>query len=108
AVKFYSNNAANIVSWSDTQITVAVPNTAVSGVVTVTSGGVSSNANISFTVPPPQITGISPTSGVVGTQLTINGSRFQSTKGSSSVLLMTPTFNFTLNTVSWSDTQLVA
>jgi IPT/TIG domain len=105
-LKFYSNSTASIVNWSDSQITATVPAAAISGPVTVVSGGVSSNANINFTVPAPQITGISPISGIVGTQITVNGSGFQSTKGSSTLLLTNSTNNFTLNVVSWTDSQI--
>lgn len=103
----FSNQNASIVSWSDSQIVATVPSAAISGSVVVISGGVSSNTNINLTVPHPQITSISPTSGIVGTQITVNGSGFQNTKGSSTVLLMNNVFNNTLNVVSWSDSQIV-
>jgi RHS repeat-associated protein len=93
--------AATVTSWSATQILVTVPNT-VSGNMIVTDGGVASNS-VSFTVPAPQITSLSPTSGVVGTQVTINGSGFGATQGSSYV-----GFNsWTGTVVSWSATQIV-
>ena len=104
----FSNQNASIVSWSDSQIVATVPSAAISGSVVVISGGVSSNTNINLTVPHPQITSISPTSGIVGTQITVNGSGFQTTKGSSTVMLMNSTNNFTLSVVSWSDSQIVA
>jgi hypothetical protein len=51
----------------------------------------------------PSISGISPTSGPVGTSVTISGADFGTTQGSSSV-----TLNGTAVTVtSWSDTQIV-
>ena len=57
-----------------------------------------------FTVPAPQVTSITPTSGIVNTQVTINGTGFQDTKGSSYV-----TFNgITATTTTWSDTQIIA
>lgn len=103
AVKFTSSATATITSWSDTQITATVPTAAISGAVSVTTGGVTSNTNINFNIPAPHITSISPTSGVVGTPVTINGSGFQATKGSNSAGF--PTGSFTVT--SWSDTQIV-
>jgi RHS repeat-associated protein len=102
-VKFNPSVSATITAWSDTQITATVPTTATTGGVSVTAGGVTSNSNINFTVPKPQITSISPTSGVVGTQVTVTGSGFQATKGSNSAGF--PVGSFTI--VSWSDTQIV-
>ena len=101
----FNTAQATILSWSDTQIVATVPNAATSGPVLVTEGGVTSNQSIKFTVPAPQITSISPTSGQIGTQVTINGSGFQSAQGSSWVSFyggVSPTIN------SWSDTQIVA
>ena len=104
SVKFNSVLATSIVSWSDTQIVAVVPSAATSGAMSVISGNVTSNTNIFFTVPPPQISAIAPSSGAIGTQFTISGSGFQATKGSSSV-----TINGVAQTiVSWSDTQIVA
>jgi RHS repeat-associated protein len=93
-----------IVSWSDTAITATVPAGAQSGGVSLNAGGVNSNGAINFTVYGPIVTSISPTSGIVGTQVTINGSGFVALRGSSSV-----TFNtFPASVVTWSDTQVVA
>ncbi len=105
SVAFYSNVAAAVVSWSDTQIVVTVPATAQSGSVKVTEGGVSSNTNIDFGVPAPQITSLSPSSGVIGTQVTINGSGFQAAQGNGYVVFNN---SGTAAITSWSDTQIVA
>jgi RHS repeat-associated protein len=94
--------AATVTSWSGTQIAATVPN-AISGNVVVTEGGVASNG-VAFTVPPPQISGISPTSGVVGTQVTINGSGFGPTQANSNVSFNT----WPGSVVSWGPTQIVA
>ena len=80
-VNFNGAYSAAIVSWSDTQIVATVPPQAFSGQVVVTVGGVCSNQTVYFNVPGPQVTSISPTSGGVGTQVTVNGSGFQSPKG---------------------------
>jgi len=52
-VKFYSNQTATIVSWSDTQIQCLVPSGAATGNVTVTTSG-GTSAGILFTVGYPQ------------------------------------------------------
>ena len=102
-VKFNPSTQAAIVSWSDSQILATVPGTATTGAVTVVSGGVTSNNNIDFTVPPPQITSITPSSGVIGTEVTVTGSGFQATQGTNRLLLNTGKI---LTITSWSDTQI--
>ena len=58
---------------------------ATSGTVVVTVGGLASNG-VSFTVTvPPSITSLSPTSGPVGTAVTITGSNFGATQGTSTI-----------------------
>lgn len=100
----FNNSAGTVVSWSATQIVATVPTSATTGGVKVTVGGVASNTNVIYTVPPPHVGSLSPTSGVVGTQVTVAGSGFQATKGSSYL-----TFNgYSASVVSWSDTQIVA
>lgn len=103
-VKF-NNVGASVVNWSDTVITASVPSTATSGVVAITVGGITSASTISFNVPPPHITAVSPSGGVAGTQITITGTGFHTTQGPGSVvsnnLVAAPI-------VSWSDTQIVA
>ena len=71
-------NGLSVPTWvvnSDTQLTLQVPTNAVTGtfIVTTTAGTVASGS--SFTVIP-QISGFTPTSGPVGTQVTISGSGF--------------------------------
>jgi len=104
-VKFNGSYSATVISWSDTQITVTVPPQAFTGLVLVTVGGVDSNRTVYFNVPAPQITSLSPTSGGVGTQVTVNGSGFQATKAANSSI----SFNGLPGTVvTWNDTQIVA
>jgi hypothetical protein len=75
--------------------------------VTTATGTSATVANDQFTyaVSVPTVSNINPTSGAVGTQVTIMGSNFGSTQGSSTV-----TFNGTTATsiTSWSSTQIVA
>jgi RHS repeat-associated protein len=102
-VKF-NGTAATPTSWSDTSIAVPVPSGATTGNVVVHANGVDSNGS-SFTVlPTPSITSLSPTAGPVGTSVTITGSNFGSTQGSSTVK-----FNGTTATVStWSASSITA
>jgi hypothetical protein len=92
-------------SWSATQIKAPVPTGATSGSVVVTASGTVSNS-VSFTVPGtgPSITGLSPSSGPVGTSVTITGTKFDATQSTSTV-----TFNGVAATATgWSPTSIVA
>ncbi len=100
----FNGTSATPTNWSDTYIAASVPSGATSGNVVVTVSGVPSNG-ASFTVTvPPSITSVSPTSAAAGTAMTITGTNFGSTQGTSTVtfsgIAATPT--------SWSDTSIVA
>jgi hypothetical protein len=69
----------------------------------VLQGGVWSNS-VPLTVITPQITTVSPTTGIAGTQVTITGTGFGASQGSGNVW-MGNTYGVV---VSWSDTQVVA
>ena len=96
--------AAPVSAWSNNSITVGVPAGATTGPVVVTVGGQASNS-VTFTVLlPPTITSVSPTSGIPGQSITITGSNFGMTQGSSTV-----TFNgVAAAAISWSATGIVA
>src|SRR5438477_6347030 len=87
----FNGIGATPTSWSATSIVAPVPNGATTANVVVTVGGVASNG-VSFTVttPGPSITGLNPTSGLVGASVTITGASFGATQGTSTV-----TFNGT-------------
>src|SRR5207247_3270923 len=99
----FNGTTATPTSWSATSIVVPVPAGATTGNVIVTVGGLASNG-VSFTVTvPPTITSLSPTSGPVATSVTIAGTTFGATPGSSTV-----TFSGTAATpTSWSATSIV-
>src|SRR3989475_405505 len=103
-VKF-NGTAAAPTSWSATSIVVPVPAGATTGNVVVMVGGVASNGvSFTVTVPAPSITSLNPTSGLVGTSVTIAGANFGATQGTSRVK-----FNGTAATpTSWSATSIVA
>src|SRR5204862_4827497 len=97
--------AATPTSWSAASIVAAVPAGATTGNVVVTVGGVASNGvSFTVTVPPPSVTSLNPTSGVLGTSVTISGANFGASQGTSTVK-----FNGTAATpTSWSATSIVA
>src|SRR5439155_24333240 len=102
-VKFNATTATPT-SWSATSIAVPVPAGATTGNVVVTVSGVASNG-VAFTVlATPSITSLAPTSGAVGASVTITGTNFGATQGTSTV-----TFNGTATTpTSWSPTSIAA
>jgi IPT/TIG domain len=100
----FNGTAATPTSWATTSITVPVPAGATTGNIVVTVGGVASNAVAFAVTPPPSITSLSPTFGQVGTSVTITGTSFGTTQGTSTV-----TFNGVSATpTSWSATSIVA
>ena len=96
--------AASIVSWSNTQVVATVDSNVASGSGCVQQAGTWSNCP-TFTIITPTISSISPSSGVPGTQVTINGTNFGSTQGSGQVWLGS---TYAGSIVSWSATQIVA
>ena len=101
----FNGTAATPTAWSATSITAPVPGGATTGNVIVTVGGVASNG-VSFTVivPTPSITSLNPTSGLIGTSVTITGTNFGASQGPSTV-----TFNgIATSPTSWSATSIAA
>jgi hypothetical protein len=98
----FNGSAATPTSWSATSIVVPVPNSATTGNVVVTVGGLASNG-VTFTVAP-SITSLSPASGPAGTSVTIAGRNFGPTQGTSSVMFGSSTATVT----GWSNTSVVA
>ena len=100
----FNGTAGTPTSWSATSVVVPVPSGATTGNVAVTVGGVASNG-VNFTVSAsvPNIATLSPVSGAVGTAVTIAGTNFGATQGTSTVK-----FNGALGTpTSWSATSVV-
>ncbi len=98
-VTFNTTQATAISAWGPGAVTANVPTGATTGNVFVTVAGVASNG-IAFTVlPTPNIKTLSPTSGKVGAAVTISGTNFGSSQGTSTV-----TFNGTKVTsvTSWA------
>ena len=94
---------AAVVSWSDTQIVATVALNAASGNAQVQQVGIWSNA-VPFSVSTATISGIAPSVGVPGTQVTVSGSGFGAAQGSGQVWLGTAPGIVQ----SWSDGAVVA
>ena len=103
SVTFNGIPVTSVSNWSDTSITAVVPASATSGNVVVTVGGNPSNGSNFTVVPPPSISGLSAGSGPAGSSITVNGTSFGATQGSSTVK-----FNGVTATVSgtWTDTSI--
>jgi hypothetical protein len=92
--------SATVSSWSNTSLSTTVPTAATTGNVVVTVNNVASNG-VSFTVTP-YIQSLSPTSGPIGTSVTVSGSTFGASQGASTVK-----FNgTTAHPTNWSDTSI--
>jgi IPT/TIG domain len=102
----FNGTAAAATGWSATSVVAPVPAGAATGNVVVTVGGQASNG-VKFTVTAalvPTITTVNPSSGIVATAVTITGTNFGATQGTSTV-----TFNGTAAVPSsWSATSIVA
>ncbi len=99
----FNGTLATPTSWGATSISVPVPAGASTGNVVVTIGGVAASNGVPFAVTPsPNITSLSPTSGPAGTPVTVSGTNFGATQGTSTI-----TFNGTVGTpTSWTDTSI--
>jgi hypothetical protein len=99
----FNGTAATPTSWSTASIAIPVPTGATTGNVVVTVGGIASNGvTFTVTVPPPSITSLNPTSGLVGASVTIMGTNFGASQGTSTVK-----FNgTTASPTSWSATSI--
>src|SRR5437016_6870247 len=75
-----------VASWSDTQVVANVASGSKSGVAQILQGGVWSNP-VNFTVITPNITSVTPTTAIAGTQITITGTGFGGSQGSGNVWL---------------------
>jgi YD repeat-containing protein len=100
-VKF-NGTTATITSWNATSIVATVPSGATTGNVVVFASGVNSNGVTFTVVPAPSISALSPSSGIVGTPVTITGVNFGATQANGTV-----TFGGVPATVtSWSATSI--
>ena len=101
----FNGAKATVTAWSGSSITAVVPAGATTGNVVVTEGGLASNG-VAFTVlPTPTVSAVSPASGAAGASVTLTGTHFGTTQGSSTI-----SFNGTVATAitSWSNTSITA
>jgi hypothetical protein len=101
-IAWLGTTSASVVSWSDSQVVATVSAGSSSGVAEIQQGSPSNS--VPFTINTASVTGISPTSGLPGTQVTISGSGFGAVQGSGQVWLGTAPA--VVN--SWSDGQVIA
>ena len=99
----FSGIEADVVSWSDTSIVVAVPD-APSGPVQVDREGVRSPALPFERTYAPVVSSVTPTAALVGSTVTIAGTGFEANQGSGSVSFD----GVVASIVSWSDTSIRA
>jgi hypothetical protein len=103
SVELGNTDATMVSSWSDSQIVATVPLGSGPGVAQVYQNGLYSNT-IPFTTVVPSISSVSPASGTAGTQITITGSNFGASQGSSTILIN----GAWTNAVNWSNSTIVA
>jgi hypothetical protein len=103
AVAFNGTPSGNFTFLSDSQLTAYVPAGATTGKISVTNGNGTGQSTTDFTVtiPPPQVTGFTPTSGRHGQSISILGKNFT---GATMVRLGTTATTFTIV----SDTKITA
>ena len=99
----FNGIVATPTAWSATSIATTVPTGATTGNVVVTVGGLASNGvNFTVTAPAPTISNLNPNSGAVGAPVTITGTNFGASQGTSTVtfegIAATPT--------AWSATSI--
>ena len=105
-ITFNGTPVTLVTSWTDTSIDTSVPAGATTGNVVVTVGGIQSNALPFAVTPPPNITGVNPNAGPIGTSVNVTGTNFGPTVGTRASGLL---FNGVVaRTTSWSDTLIVA
>ena len=101
-----------VTSWSATSITATVPSGTANGLqyMYVSVGGVGSTGTSPFTVGiPPSISSYTPDYGPDGTSITVTGTGFGSSQGSSTIYFVTLSQVYTYLTVtSWSATSITA
>ncbi len=88
AVKFFNNKTATVTASTTTSLTVTVPTGTVTGKISVTVNCLTATSATDFVVGAaiiPTITGFAPSSGPVGTLVTISGTNFSTTAANNTV-----------------------
>lgn len=101
-VELGNMSATTISEWTTNQIVAIVPLGSMPGVAEVKQNGLASN-DLPFATVVPSITGVNPATGSTGTPITITGTNFGTSQGSSSVM-----FNRgAASPTSWSTNSIV-
>ncbi len=77
---FGGQETTSVTSWSDTQIVLTVPANVIAGTLKMQNGNAAESNGIAYTIVPPVLTSISPTSIATGMQVTLTGSGFGASK----------------------------
>ena len=101
-VSFNGVAVTNYINWSESSITVTVPQGTTSGKVYVMIGTIKSN-EVDFTLTP-QLTSVTPDKANLGTQITLTGINFGDTRGTNFVSFNT--YNAT-SYQSWTNTSII-
>src|SRR5258707_2977321 len=100
----FNGTTGTVTSWSESSMVATVPSGATTRNVVVNASGVNTNGKSFTVVAAPSIASLTPTSGAVGTSVTVAGSNFGTTQGSSTVK-----FNGTMATItSWGASSIAA
>ena len=106
----FNGVAATVISATATQIVTQVPTGATTGPISVTSPNGSATSSTPFTVGPllfpPTITGFTPTIGVAGTAVTINGTNFNLVSANNRVRFNITSATVTSSTATQIQTQV--
>jgi len=103
----FNGIAASPTSWNVSSITAPVPTGATSGPVVVTVNGLASNgASFTVSTAAPSISSISPTSGPIGSSVTIAGSNFGASQNGTVFFTQANHALVPAVVTSWSDTSI--
>ena len=102
-VKFFNNKTAVVTASTATSLTVTVPTGTITGKISVTTNCFTATSTNDFTIGVaaiPTITGFTPSSGPVGTAVTLNGTNFSATPANNLVKLNGTTATVTASTTN--------
>ncbi|MFA6378791.1 MAG: IPT/TIG domain-containing protein, partial [Candidatus Omnitrophota bacterium] len=105
----FNGLAIPVVAWSNDLVHAYVPSSVTSfyGTLAIQTNQGTTNQKLLHVIQPPQVTSVSPSSGVVGTQIIIHGMDFGAYKGAVHFSFVPGSNNSGASTiVSWSDTVI--
>jgi gliding motility-associated-like protein len=106
-VRFFNNRIATVSASTSTSINTAVPASAITGRISVTSNCITVQSATDFVViPSPTITSFTPTNGQVNTNVTISGTNFSTTPANNTVQFNGTTAIVTASTATTITTKV--